>query len=113
MHDIPISEAAAGQVVAADVVDESGQALIFAGAVLNAKIISSLKKRGISIIKIFPCAKADEPSAVDDEQMEQVKRYTDFLFRHCDKDMGVVQALYEISLFKQQSSRKFALSCKK
>jgi len=109
MNEISLDDVAQGQVVAADVADADGRTILFAGTVLTPSLISSLRRRGIETIRVQPSAihKPAPPPEGEDLSDKQARTYTDFLFRHCDRELAVVVALYDIALLKQQSARKF------
>ncbi len=79
---IPLDQAEADAVLAADVLDAAGHTLLAAGARLSASSIASLRQRGIAAV----CIEQPMTAAELEAQRAAAGRRLDHLFRHASDD---------------------------
>ena len=78
---IPLSDAEAGMVLAADLRDGGGAVLLPAGTALSASSLKSLERRGVEEVSVV----AEEPAESDEQkEAERLRRLArlERLFRH-------------------------------
>jgi len=106
MREIAIHEIAGGEVLAADVTDESGNLLLSSGSALDHTHVEVLERRGVLAVKIVePEADGEGGSAApSDDEFEKALSRLDHMFEGFDDD-PVMRAIYSAARGMLESAR--------
>ena len=95
---IPLEQASAGMVLAADLCD-GGKVLLPAGATLSEASLTSLRRRGIETLEVLGEEAAEDAAAAEAERARRYARLTR-LFRASAEQGATGQLLARLQLYR-------------
>jgi hypothetical protein len=97
--EVDLDDAAAGMVLASEVLDHQGSVLLPAGAALSEQLLTSMRRRGIDSVRIVD----DSVSSAELEaERERVAQRLDHLFRRPDGGAAQAQLRAELSAYRME-----------